>query len=79
MRLLQLILVGMPLVAVIGSWLLAGREPSAIGRRPLEWPAGTTPGLLQSRRPSTRTACRAAATTRGVRGLAFDTGMWVLA
>jgi putative ABC transport system permease protein len=32
---LLLILVGMPLVAVIGGWLLAGREPSAIGRRPL--------------------------------------------
>jgi putative ABC transport system permease protein len=33
---LLLILVGMPLVAVIGGWMLAGREPSAIGRRPLE-------------------------------------------
>jgi putative ABC transport system permease protein len=33
---LLLILVGMPLVAVIGGWLLAGREPSAIGRRPLD-------------------------------------------
>jgi putative ABC transport system permease protein len=33
---LLLILVGMPLVAVIGGWLLAGREPSAIGRRPIE-------------------------------------------
>jgi putative ABC transport system permease protein len=33
---LLLILVGMPLVAVAGGWLLAGREPSAIGRRPLE-------------------------------------------
>jgi putative ABC transport system permease protein len=33
---LLLILVGMPLVAVIGGWLLAGREPSAIGHRPLE-------------------------------------------
>jgi putative ABC transport system permease protein len=33
---LLLILVGMPLVAVIGGWLLAGREPNAIGRRPLE-------------------------------------------
>jgi putative ABC transport system permease protein len=32
---LLLILVGMPLIAVIGGWLLAGREPSAIGRRPL--------------------------------------------
>jgi hypothetical protein len=25
----------LPLLAVIGGWLLAGREPSAIGRRPL--------------------------------------------
>jgi putative ABC transport system permease protein len=33
---LLLILVGMPLVAVTGGWLLAGRDPSAIGRRPLE-------------------------------------------
>jgi putative ABC transport system permease protein len=33
---LLLILVGMPLVAVIGGWLLAGREPSAIGRLPLD-------------------------------------------
>jgi putative ABC transport system permease protein len=33
---LLVILVGMPLVAVIGGWLLAGREPVAIGRRPLE-------------------------------------------
>jgi putative ABC transport system permease protein len=33
---LLLILAGMPFVAVIGGWLLAGREPSAIGRRPLE-------------------------------------------
>jgi putative ABC transport system permease protein len=33
---LLLILVGMPLIAVTGGWLLAGREPSAIGRLPLE-------------------------------------------
>jgi putative ABC transport system permease protein len=33
---LLLILVGMPLAAAIGGWLLAGREPTAIGRRPLE-------------------------------------------
>jgi putative ABC transport system permease protein len=33
---LLLILVGMPLIALTGGWLLAGREPSAIGRRPLE-------------------------------------------
>jgi putative ABC transport system permease protein len=33
---LLLILVGMPLLAVIGAWLFAGREPAAIGRRPLE-------------------------------------------
>ncbi len=33
---LLFILVGMPLIAVIGGWLLAGREPRAIGRRPLD-------------------------------------------
>jgi putative ABC transport system permease protein len=33
---LLLILLGMPLVAVTGGWLLAGREPRVIGRRPLE-------------------------------------------
>jgi putative ABC transport system permease protein len=33
---LLLILVGMPLIAAAGGWLLGGREPSAIGRRPLE-------------------------------------------
>ncbi len=32
---LLLLLAGMPLVAMIGGWLLAGREPSAIGRSPL--------------------------------------------
>jgi putative ABC transport system permease protein len=30
------ILVGMPLIAVVVSWLLAGREPPAIARQPLE-------------------------------------------
>ncbi len=30
------ILIGMPLVAVIGGWLLAGREPPGIARQPLE-------------------------------------------
>ena len=30
------ILVGMPLMAVVVSWLLAGREPRAIARQPLE-------------------------------------------
>jgi putative ABC transport system permease protein len=33
---LLLILVGMPLIAVLGGWLLAGREPGLIGRRPLD-------------------------------------------
>ena len=33
---LLLILVGMPLAGVVGGWLLAGHEPSAIGRRLLE-------------------------------------------
>ena len=33
---LLLILVGVPLVAVIAGWLLAGRQPPAIGRQPME-------------------------------------------
>jgi putative ABC transport system permease protein len=33
---LLLIIVGMPLVAVVAGWLLGGREPSAIARRPME-------------------------------------------
>ena len=33
---LLIILVGMPLVAAAASWLLAGREPHAIGRQPIE-------------------------------------------
>jgi putative ABC transport system permease protein len=31
-----LILAGLPTVAAIGGWLLAGRNPSAIARQPLE-------------------------------------------
>jgi hypothetical protein len=30
------ILVGMPLIAVVVSWLVAGRQPPAIARQPLE-------------------------------------------
>jgi putative ABC transport system permease protein len=33
---LLLILVGLPLVAAAGGWLLAGRQPPAISRQPLE-------------------------------------------
>jgi putative ABC transport system permease protein len=33
---LLVILVGMPLVAAVAGWLLAGREPSAIARHPME-------------------------------------------
>jgi putative ABC transport system permease protein len=33
---LLLILVGLPLLAVTGGWVLAAREPAAIARRPLE-------------------------------------------
>jgi len=33
---LLLILVGMPLVAVIAGWLLAGRQPPTIARQPME-------------------------------------------
>jgi putative ABC transport system permease protein len=31
-----LILIGLPAIAAAGGWLLAGREPSAITRQPLE-------------------------------------------
>jgi putative ABC transport system permease protein len=33
---LVVIIVGLPLAAVVGGWLLAGREPPAIARQPLE-------------------------------------------
>ena len=33
---LVIILVGLPLLAGVGGWLLAGREPPAMGRQPLE-------------------------------------------
>ncbi len=33
---LLLILVGMPLIAVAGGWLLAGREPSGVARQPMQ-------------------------------------------
>jgi putative ABC transport system permease protein len=33
---LVVIIVGLPLAAVVGGWLLAGREPPAIARRPIE-------------------------------------------
>jgi hypothetical protein len=33
---LAIIIVGLPLIAAAGGWLLAGREPAAIARRPLE-------------------------------------------
>ena len=33
---LLIILIGMPLVAVVAGWLLAGREPSTLGRQPIE-------------------------------------------
>jgi putative ABC transport system permease protein len=33
---LLIILVGMPLVAAIAGWLLAGREPPAVAHQPLE-------------------------------------------
>lgn len=31
-----LILIGLPAAAAVGGWLLAGREPSAISRQPLD-------------------------------------------
>ena len=33
---LAIIIVGMPLVAALVGWLLAGREPPAIAHRPIE-------------------------------------------
>jgi putative ABC transport system permease protein len=33
---LIIILVGLPLTAAIGGWLLGGREPAAIARQPLQ-------------------------------------------
>ena len=33
---LLIILIGMPLIAVVAGWLLAGREPAAIARQPIE-------------------------------------------
>ena len=33
---LLFILVGMPLIAAAGGWLLAGREPPAIAHQPIE-------------------------------------------
>jgi putative ABC transport system permease protein len=33
---LLILLVGLPLVAAVGGWLLAGREPEAIARQPLD-------------------------------------------
>ena len=36
---LLLIVAGIPLIAVIAGWLLAGREPPTLARQPLEWPS----------------------------------------
>jgi hypothetical protein len=33
---LAAVLVGLPLAAAVGGWLLAGREPRAIAPQPLE-------------------------------------------
>ena len=33
---LLILLIGLPLVALVGGWLFAGREPPAVARRPLE-------------------------------------------
>jgi hypothetical protein len=33
---LLILLIGLPLVAAIGGWLFAGREPPAVARQPLE-------------------------------------------
>ena len=31
-----ILLIGLPLVAAVGGWLFAGREPAAIARQPIE-------------------------------------------
>jgi putative ABC transport system permease protein len=31
-----ILLIGLPLVAAIGGWLFAGREPPAVARQPIE-------------------------------------------
>jgi putative ABC transport system permease protein len=31
-----ILLIGLPLVAAIGGWLFAGREPPAVTRQPIE-------------------------------------------
>jgi putative ABC transport system permease protein len=31
-----ILLIGLPLVAALGGWLLAGREPPAVARQPLD-------------------------------------------
>ncbi len=31
-----ILLIGLPLVAAVGGWLFAGREPPAIARQPIE-------------------------------------------
>jgi putative ABC transport system permease protein len=36
LRYLLIIVVGMPAIAAIGAWLLAGRQPSGLGRQPLD-------------------------------------------
>ena len=36
LRSLLFILVGMPLIAAVAGWLLAGREPAALGHQPME-------------------------------------------
>jgi putative ABC transport system permease protein len=33
---IALVVIGLPVVATIGSWLLAGREPAAVSRQPIE-------------------------------------------
>ena len=33
---LLILLIGLPLVAAVGGWLFAGREPPAVARQPIE-------------------------------------------
>ena len=40
-----ILLVGLPLIAAVGGWLLASREPPLIARQPIE--SGSAPGRLE--------------------------------
>ena len=47
-----LLLVGLPLAAAVGGWLVAGRDPAKIARQPVELPDAWSRKASVSRRPS---------------------------